>query len=167
MADSDDELDLLADLPDIGSDSDLDFDDLDEDFDDEDEEEDEEEPEPAPTPAPAPARRAPAPAPAPAPAAAAGTSASDARASVTDVLARMRAQREESRAKMAQSLNATVRLLLVHPASPSAGLSSLVRTRAGDALAAQRTSGASASASAGRSPEGRGSAEQGGASGGR
>ncbi len=82
----------------------------------EDAEEDEEGPPPAPTPAPAPARRAPAPAPAPA----AGTSASDARASVTDVLARMRAQREESRAKMAQSLNATVRLLLLHPASPQA-----------------------------------------------
>eukprot|EP01045_Picozoa_sp_COSAG04_P055730 COSAG04_NODE_25627_length_305_cov_0.752427_1_plen_44_part_10 len=43
MADSDDELDLLADLPDIGSDSDLDFDDLDEDFDEDFDDEDEEE----------------------------------------------------------------------------------------------------------------------------
>jgi hypothetical protein len=54
-------------------------------------------------------------------------------------------------------------------------LSSLVRTRAGDALAAQRTRSGGTSASAGRSPEGRGSAgdiaaglaEQGGAGGGR
>jgi hypothetical protein len=93
--DDDFDLDLLADMPDIGSDTDDDLldglDDEDFGFADDDDLASDEEEAPAPSPAPA----------APAPAPMAG------KASVNDVLARMRAQREQSRAKLAETLERT------------------------------------------------------------
>lgn len=114
-SDDDDDLDLLADMPDIGSDTDdylldgLDDEDFgfgdDDDLDDLLDEEDyvdEEEPA-APAPPPAPVAE---PAGAPMAEAAAG-GGDETKASVNDVLARMRAQRELSRAKVAETLERT------------------------------------------------------------
>ena len=93
----DDALDMLAGL-DIGSDDEED-DDLLDGFDvGSEEEEDEEEEEDVQAAAP------PAPPPAPAPARAAG---GEAKPSVSEVLAKMRAQREEARLKMAETVQRT------------------------------------------------------------